>query len=84
MNKWLNEWKNIWTYDILVAEYQFVGIEYSVSIDTYCKDMELFFYPYISWLVLWFTQQVNQSISHTCKKTKTKIHGYVNVCEAGL
>ena len=37
MSKWLNEWKNIWTYDILAAEYQFVDIENSIWIDTYCK-----------------------------------------------
>ena len=54
---WANDWlKEYWTYDILVAEYQFVGIENSVWIDTYCKDMELFLHPYLSWLILWFTQ----------------------------
>ena len=50
------DWKYMRTYDSLVAEYQFVGYENSVWIDTYCKDMELFFHPYISWLILWFTQ----------------------------
>ena len=42
------DWKYMRIYDILVAEYPFFGIEYSVSIVTYCKDMELFFHPYIS------------------------------------
>ena len=39
------DWKNIWTYDVLAAEYQFVGCENSVSIVSYCKDMELFIHP---------------------------------------
>ena len=36
------DWKYMRTYDILVAEYQFVGYENSVWIVTYCKDIELF------------------------------------------
>ena len=42
-NDWLIDWKKTWTFDILAAEYQFVGIVNSVSIVNYCKDMELFF-----------------------------------------
>ena len=87
MSKWLIDWKNIWTYDILVAEYQFFGCEYIVSIATYCKDIAVYMHPYISWLVLWFTQQVNLSISHTIRNNRKHIqifNGYVNVCEAGL
>ena len=51
MSKWLIERKNIWTYEILVAEYQFVGFENSVRNNTYCKDIELFF---IHILADWF------------------------------
>ena len=36
------------TYDILVAEYQFVGCENSVRNNTYCKDIELFIHPYFT------------------------------------
>ena len=81
------DWKNIWTYDILVAEYQFFGYEYSVRNNTYCKDTAVYMHPYISWLVLWFTQQVNLSISHTIRNNRKHIqifNGYVNVYVAGL
>ena len=36
------------TYDSLVAEYQFFGIENSVINNTYCKDMASFIHPYFS------------------------------------
>ena len=45
------DWKYMRTYDILVAEYQFVGCENSVRNKTYCKDIELFF---IHKLADWF------------------------------
>ena len=37
------DWKYMRTYDILVAKIQFLGIENSIWIATYCKDIELFF-----------------------------------------
>ena len=61
------DWKNIWTYDMLVAEYQFVGFENSVWIATHCKDIALIIRPYFTWLILLFIQLVSLSISHTCK-----------------
>ena len=85
-NDWINEWKNIWTYDILAAEYQFVGCENSIWIDTYCKDKVSFIHPYISWLILWFTQLVSLSIRHTCKNNKKHIQifkGKMNVFVTG-
>ena len=80
------DWKNIWTYDVLAAEYQFVGFENSVRNKTYCKDIAVYMHPYISWLVLWFTQQVNLSIKHIFKKNRKHMqlfNSYMNVFVVG-
>ena len=50
------DWKYMRTYDILVAEIQFFGIENSVWIATHCKDIALIIRPYFTWLILWFAQ----------------------------
>ena len=50
---WANDWLKIYmrTYDSLVAEYQFVGCENSVSIVSYCKTWHRLF---IHILAEWF------------------------------
>ena len=54
------EWKIIRSNDILAAEYQFFGIENSVWIVTYCKDIAFFVHILPDWF---FDKQNNKSIN---------------------
>ena len=61
-HKQMIDWKYMRTYDILVAEYQFVGFENSVRNKTYCKDIELFFIHILAgWFFDLHSKSVNQS-----------------------
>ena len=79
------DWKYMRTYDSLVAEYQIVGYENSVSIVSYCKDMELFFiHKFADWFFDFHNKLIYQSAIHAKRNHIQIFNGYVNVCVAGL